>query len=60
MLNPGFVTSKALTGWHDAPAFLPQFRFYEKHRAVIKTASPKKSCLLSLNSIYNRILLYGD
>lgn len=42
MLNPGFVTSKALARWHDVPAFLPQFQFYEKHRAVIKTASPEK------------------
>lgn len=42
MLNPGFVTSKALAGWQDVPAFLPQFQFYEKHRAVINTTSPEK------------------
>lgn len=37
MLNPGFVTRKALASWQDIPAFLPQFQFHEKHRAVIHT-----------------------
>ncbi len=30
MLNPGFVTRKALAQWQDVPAFLPQFQFHEK------------------------------
>ncbi|ORM61824.1 hypothetical protein PRCB_00110 [Pantoea rodasii] len=42
MLNPGFVTRKALAGWQDVPAFLPQFQFYEKHQTVIRTSSPEK------------------
>lgn len=42
MLNPGFVTSRALTQWQNIPIFLPQFQFYEKHKAVIKTYSPEK------------------
>jgi len=42
MLNPGFVTSRALTQWQNIPIFLPQFQFYEKHQAVIKTYSPEK------------------
>lgn len=42
MLNPGFVTSKALASWQDIPIFLSQFQFYEKHQTVIKTHSPEK------------------
>ncbi|HEJ7645718.1 hypothetical protein QRD21_24530 [Klebsiella michiganensis] len=42
MVNPGFVTRKALAGWYDVPAFLPQFQFYEKHSALIETNSPEK------------------
>ena len=42
MLNPGFVTSKALAQWQDTPVLLPQFQFHEKHRAVIKTHLPEK------------------
>lgn len=42
MPNPGFVTRKVLARWYDVPAFLPQFQFYEKHRAVIETNSPEK------------------
>ena len=38
MLNPGFVSCKALAEWHDVPALLPQFRFHEKHCAVISYA----------------------
>ncbi|KLG16251.1 hypothetical protein YA52_17630 [Enterobacter roggenkampii] len=41
MLNPGFVTRKALTHWRDVPAFLPRFQFHEKHRTVIHTAHPE-------------------
>lgn len=41
MLNPGFVTRKALALWRDVPAFLPQFQFHEKHRAVIHTSRPE-------------------
>lgn len=41
MLNPGFVTRKALALWRDVPAFLPQFQFHEKHRAVIHTSNPE-------------------
>lgn len=41
MLNPGFVTRKALTHWRDVPAFLPQFQFHEKHRTVIHTDHPE-------------------
>ncbi len=40
MLNPGFVTRKALAQWQDVPTFLPQFQFHEKHRTVIHTAHP--------------------
>jgi len=46
MLNPGFVTRKALTEWQDVPSLLPQFQFHEKHRAVITTLFPEK--ILSL------------
>lgn len=42
MLNPGFVSRKALAEWHDVPALLPQFQFHEKHCAVIQTNSPDK------------------
>lgn len=42
MLNPGFVTSKALDSWQDIPVFLPQFQLHEKHQTVIKTHSPEK------------------
>lgn len=42
MLNPGFVTRKALASWQDIPVFLPQFQFHEKHQTVIKTHSPEK------------------
>lgn len=42
MLNPGFVTRKALAEWQDAPVFLPQFQFHEKHQAVIDTTCPEK------------------
>ncbi|WP_312267974.1 hypothetical protein [Pseudescherichia sp.] len=42
MLNPGFVTRRALAEWQDAPVFLPQFQFHEKHRAVIATTRPEK------------------
>ena len=42
MLNPGFITSKALSQWQDIPVFLPQFQFYEKHQTVIKTNSPER------------------
>ncbi|MGY6029236.1 hypothetical protein [Phytobacter sp. AG2a] len=42
MLNPGFVTSKALAQWQDIPFFLPQFQFYEKHQIVIKTNLPER------------------
>ncbi|MBP2198724.1 hypothetical protein [Pantoea cypripedii] len=42
MLNPGFVTSRALAQWQDIPVFLPQFQFHEKHQTVIKTHSPEK------------------
>ena len=41
MLNPGFVTRNALANWQDAPVFLPQFQFHEKHRTVIHTAHPE-------------------
>lgn len=41
MLNPEFVTRKALAQWQDVPAFLPQFQFHEKHRTVIHTAHPE-------------------
>ncbi|HDR2788904.1 MULTISPECIES: hypothetical protein [Enterobacter] len=41
MLNPGFITRKALAEWQNAPVFLPQFQFHEKHRTVIRTASPE-------------------
>ncbi|WP_337008476.1 hypothetical protein [Pantoea sp. AS142] len=46
MLNPGFVTSRALAHWQDIPAFLPQFQFHEKHQTIIRTQSPEK--ILSL------------
>lgn len=42
MLNPGFVTGRALAQWKDIPVFLPQFQFHEKHQTVIKTHSPEK------------------
>ncbi|MFB5640960.1 hypothetical protein [Kluyvera ascorbata] len=42
MLNPGFVTRKALAQWQDIPVFLPQFQFHERHQTVIKTHSPEK------------------
>ncbi|MFU0922050.1 hypothetical protein [Kluyvera sichuanensis] len=42
MLNPGFVTRRALAQWQDIPVFLPQFQFYEKHQTVIETHSPEK------------------
>lgn len=42
MLNPGFVTRKALAQWQDIPVFLPQFQFHEKHQAVINTACPER------------------
>ncbi|AEN64725.1 hypothetical protein Entas_1989 [Enterobacter soli] len=41
MLNPGFITRKALAEWQDAPVFLPQFQFHEKHRTIIHTTSPE-------------------
>ena len=41
MLNPGFVTRKALAQWKDVPAFLPQFQFHEKHLTVIHTSRPE-------------------
>lgn len=41
MLNPGFITRKALAEWQDAPVFLPQFQFHEKHRTVIHTTCPE-------------------
>lgn len=42
MLNPGFVTSRALAQWQDIPVFLPKFQFHEKHQIVINTHSPEK------------------
>lgn len=42
MLNPGFVTRKALAQWQDIPVLLPQFQFYEKHQTIIKTNSPER------------------
>lgn len=42
MLNPGFVTRRALAEWQDIPEFLPQFQLYEKHRATVHTHSPEK------------------
>lgn len=42
MLNPGFVTRRALAQWQNIPIFLPQFQFYEKHQTVVKTHSPEK------------------
>lgn len=42
MLNPGFVTSRALAQWQNIPIFLPQFQFYEKHQTVVKTHAPEK------------------
>ncbi|WP_206053109.1 MULTISPECIES: hypothetical protein [unclassified Klebsiella] len=42
MLNPGFVTSRALAQWQDIPVFLPQFQFHEKHQTIIRTHSPEK------------------
>jgi hypothetical protein len=41
MLNPGFITRKALAEWQDTPVFLPQFQFHEKHRTIIHTTSPE-------------------
>ncbi|MDU7101124.1 MAG: hypothetical protein E6314_23690, partial [Enterobacter sp.] len=49
MLNPGFVTRKALAQWQDVPAFLPQFQFHEKHRTVIHTAHPEQILPLIAN-----------
>ncbi|WP_333497244.1 hypothetical protein [Kluyvera sp. CHPC 1.251] len=49
MLNPGFVTRRALAQWQDIPEFLPQFQFYEKHQTVIKTHSPEKILPLIAN-----------
>ena len=51
MLNPGFVTRKALAQWQDIPVFLPQFQFHEKHQTVIKTHSPEK--ILSLIATFD-------
>ncbi|WP_435929388.1 hypothetical protein [Dryocola sp. BD613] len=42
MLIAGFVNRKALAKWQDIPHLLPQFQFYEKHRAVISTTCPEK------------------
>lgn len=49
MLNPGFVTRKALAQWQDVPAFLRQFQFHEKHRTVIHTAHPENILPLIAN-----------
>ena len=49
MLNPGFVTRKALANWQDVPAFLPQFQFYEKHQTVIHTSHPENILPLIAN-----------
>lgn len=49
MLNPGFVTRKALAQWQDAPAFLPQFQFHEKHLTVIHTTYPENILPLIAN-----------
>lgn len=38
----GFVRSNDLTDWQNAPSYLPQFQFYERHRAIIRTACPEK------------------
>ncbi len=38
----GFVTSKDLASWQNAPASLPHFQFYERHRATISTACPEQ------------------
>ena len=38
----GFVTSNDLAYWQNAPAFLPQFQFYERHSAIVRTACPEK------------------
>ncbi|MEH0886166.1 hypothetical protein [Enterobacter sp. UNJFSC 003] len=40
MLNPGFVTRKALAAWQDIPTFLPQFQFHEQHRTIVHTTRP--------------------
>ena len=49
MLNPGFVTRKALAQWQDVPAFLPQFQFHEKHLTVIHTTYPENILPLIAN-----------
>ena len=49
MLNPGFVTRKALANWQDVPAFLPQFQFHEKHQMVIHTSHPENILPLIAN-----------
>jgi hypothetical protein len=49
MLNPGFVTRKALAQWRDVPAFLPEFQFHEKHQAVIHTTHPENILPLIAN-----------
>ncbi|ROP62237.1 hypothetical protein EDF81_0720 [Enterobacter sp. BIGb0383] len=38
----GFVTSKDLLNWQNAPASLPHFQFYERHCAIIRTTCPEK------------------
>ncbi|MGY2796154.1 hypothetical protein ACVWV0_000330 [Ewingella americana] len=38
----GFVTKKALTGWLNVPEYMPNFQFYERHRATITTPHPEK------------------
>lgn len=38
----GFVRSNDLSNWQNAPAFLPQFQFYERHRTTVHTDSPDK------------------
>ena len=38
----GFVRSKDLFDWQNAPTYLPHFQFYERHDAIIRTATPEK------------------
>lgn len=38
----GFVRSQDLADWQNAPSYLPQFQFYERHRAIVRTACPEK------------------
>ena len=38
----GFVRNNDLTDWQNAPASLPQFQFYERHRTTVRTTSPDK------------------